>query len=111
MELINNTAPTIREQLIDIQAKIVKVLASLPTELDKNIPIELLKDKEQEKPMQKKYVYGIKGLADILGCSKTHAQTIKNSGQLDKAIIQNGRKIIIDAQLAITLFQKRFNKQ
>ena len=38
MELINNTDPTIREQLIDIQAKIVKVLASLPTELDKNIP-------------------------------------------------------------------------
>ncbi|WP_409997335.1 DUF3853 family protein [Capnocytophaga leadbetteri] len=84
MELINNTAPTIREQLIDIQAKIVKVLASLPTELDKNIPIELPKDKEQEKPIQKKYVYGIKGLADILGCSKTHAQNIKNSGQLDK---------------------------
>lgn len=69
-------------------------------------------EKEESKAIkekEKKYVYGINGLANLLGCSKTHAMTIKKTGILDKAIIQNGRKIIIDSELALTLFNKRYD--
>lgn len=45
-----------------------------------------------------KYEYGIKGLAKILGCSKTKATEIKKSGVLNNAIYQNGRTIIIDKE-------------
>ena len=51
------------------------------------------------------YEYGLKGLAKILGCSISKASKIKSSGILDEAIIQNGRKIIIDSEKALELFK------
>ena len=51
-----------------------------------------------------KYVYGIDGLAKLLKCSRSTATRLKSSGKLDKAIKQQGRKIIVDAELAIKLF-------
>lgn len=48
-------------------------------------------------------VYGIKGLCDLLQCSKATAHRIKNSGVIKDAITQNGRKIVIDAQKALDL--------
>ena len=106
MKITHNTEVSVREQLIEIQSKIVKILATLPPEIE-NVKTTI-DEPFKEEPLQKKYVYGLKGLADILGCSKAHAQNVKNSGILDKAIIQNGRKIIVDAEMAITLFQKRY---
>ncbi|UWX66176.1 DUF3853 family protein [Empedobacter stercoris] len=50
------------------------------------------------------YVYGIKGLAKLLGCSRSKASNIKQSGILDEAIFQNGNIIIIDADKALQLF-------
>ncbi len=52
------------------------------------------------------YVYGISGLAKLLGCSKGHASKLKAEGLFDEAIIQNGRKIIIDSDKALELFKK-----
>lgn len=51
----------------------------------------------------KKYVYGILGIAKLFGCSMPTANRIKQSGKIDRAITQIGRKIIVDAQLAIEL--------
>lgn len=51
----------------------------------------------------KKYVYGIEGIATLLGCSKTTANRIKKSKKLEAAITQIGRKIITDADLALKL--------
>jgi hypothetical protein len=51
----------------------------------------------------KKYVYGIHGIAQLFGCSMPTANRIKKSGKIDKAITQIGRKIIIDADLALEL--------
>ena len=51
----------------------------------------------------KKYVYGISGIARLFGCSIPTANRIKQSGKIDKAITQIGRKIIVDAELAIEL--------
>ena len=49
------------------------------------------------------YVYGLRGLAQLFGCSIPTANRIKQSGKIDKAITQIGRKIIINADLALEL--------
>lgn len=51
----------------------------------------------------KKHVYGIAGIARLFGCSIPTANRIKQSGKIDKAITQIGRKIIVDAELALEL--------
>ena len=56
---------------------------------------------DDEKPRH--LVYGIKGIADTFGCSIPTANRIKRSGIIDGAITQVGRKIIIDADLALEL--------
>ena len=52
---------------------------------------------------EKKYVYGIAGIARLFNCSIPTANRIKASGKIDKAIRQIGRKIIVDAELALEL--------
>ena len=64
----------------------------------------LQKTIEDSKPKVPKYVYGIKGLAQLLGCSMSTAERIKRSGVLDGAIIQRNRSVIVDAQRALALF-------
>lgn len=59
----------------------------------------------------KRYVYGISGLGALLGCSQTTACRVKSSGILDEAITQVGRKIIVDADLAISLFNAKNTKK
>jgi hypothetical protein len=51
----------------------------------------------------KKHVYGLVGIAKLFGCSMPTANRIKQSGKIDKAITQIGRKIIVDAELALEL--------
>ena len=51
----------------------------------------------------KKHVYGIAGIARLFGCSMPTANRIKQSGKIDKAITQIGRKIIVDAEFALEL--------
>ncbi len=53
------------------------------------------------------YVYGIAGIAELLGCSKTQANRIKQSGKLDPAITQVGRLIITDKEKALALAGKK----
>jgi len=59
-------------------------------------------------PEQKtaRYVYGLQGIRDIFGCSHATAHRYKNTF-LKEAIIQNGRKIVIDVDKAMRLFAKR----
>jgi hypothetical protein len=56
---------------------------------------------------EKKYEFGLKGLAKMLGCSISKASEIKSSGVLDDAIIQNGNIIIIDKEKALSLFAQK----
>ena len=58
---------------------------------------------------EKRFVYGYKGLATLLNCSICAAKNLKLSGKIDEAIIQDGRKIIVDAQLVFELLQKTNN--
>jgi hypothetical protein len=55
---------------------------------------------------EKKYVYGLSGLAALLNCSRTTAHAIKSSGKIDAAVMQEGRKIIIDSEKALQLLKK-----
>lgn len=56
---------------------------------------------------EKEYVYGYKGLASLLNCSICAAKNLKLSGKIDKAIIQEGRKIIIDKMMTLEILQKK----
>jgi hypothetical protein len=58
---------------------------------------------EQASDTTKRYVYGILGISKLFGCSLPTANRIKKSGKIDKAITQIGRKIIVDAELALEL--------
>lgn len=55
----------------------------------------------------KKYEYGIRGIAKIFGCSIPTANRIKKSGQINAAITQVGRKIIVDVDKALQLVKGR----
>lgn len=55
---------------------------------------------------ENEYVFGISGLAELMGTSKTTAQKIKSSGQLNKAITQVGRKIIINKKIALQILKE-----
>lgn len=72
--------------------------------------IYLLQSEDLKKPLvisslnsSKRYVYGIVGIAKLFGCSMPTANRIKKSGRIDRAITQIGRKIIVDAELALEL--------
>ena len=61
---------------------------------------------KEQKPVvnpDKKYVYGIHGISQLFGCSIPTAHRIKKGGKIDRAITQIGRKIIVDAELALEL--------
>ena len=57
-----------------------------------------------------RYVYGIDGLCEIFGCSPSTAKRIKASGVIKKAIRQQGRTIVTNADLAIQLYGAHNNR-
>ena len=52
---------------------------------------------------EEKRLYGLAGIARLFGCSLPTANRIKQSGKINRAITQVGRKIIVDADLALEL--------
>lgn len=52
---------------------------------------------------KRRIYYGIEGIAHVFGCSVPTANRIKQSGIIDAAITQIGRKIIVDADMALAL--------
>ena len=57
-------------------------------------------------PDSPRYVYGLKGIAALFGCGMVTASKVKRSGLIDRAVTQIGRKIIVDAPLALELVRK-----
>lgn len=58
-------------------------------------------------PTAEQYVYGIKGLANLLGCSVPTASRIKSSGVLDSAITQYNRIIMFNKERVFELLKKQ----
>ena len=52
---------------------------------------------------QKNLIYGLEGIKTLFDCSTTTAWRIKNSEWIRPAIRQVGRKIVVDADLALEL--------
>lgn len=80
-------------------------VAQLAEVIDKAVE-ESLSRRQQPTTQQRRLVYGIKGIAEIFGVSERQARYIKSSGQISKAIRQQGRTIVTDADLALQLFGK-----
>lgn len=54
---------------------------------------------------EKRFVYGIAGIARLFNCSMATANRIKKSGVIDPAITQYGRMITVDADMALDLLK------
>ena len=52
----------------------------------------------------KRYVYGLKGIQSLFHCSHLTAQRYKDTF-LQPAVMQQGRKIVIDVEQAVELFK------
>jgi hypothetical protein len=52
------------------------------------------------------YVYGIAGIANLLGVSRTMVHKYRKNGWIEPAISQNGRKIVCNSTIALKLFGK-----
>nr|WP_231710527.1 DUF3853 family protein [Elizabethkingia anophelis] len=72
-------------------------------EQTKNLPQNVQSAPTLENVLHKKYVYGIRGIANLFNCSIAKANRIKKKGIIDEAIIQEGRSIIVDVELALRL--------
>ena len=81
-------------------------VAQLAEIIDKAVEESLMR-RQSHTPAQPRYVYGMKGIAQIFGVSDRQARYIKSSGIISKAIKQQGRTIVTDADLALQLFGKR----
>jgi hypothetical protein len=81
--------------------RIVDITVGELTDIIKSlIPTGIVKE---EKPKEKWLVHGREGLAELFGCSKKHADTIRNSGVIDKAVSRIGKIIVVDAEKALEL--------
>ena len=60
----------------------------------------------QPQETEEKYAYGIDGLAKLLHCGITKAWQIKNSGDIDEAIIKIGKQTIIDKEKVLLLLKE-----
>lgn len=54
----------------------------------------------------KNYIYGLRGIQRLFSVSHKTAQAYKDTF-LQPAVKQNGRKIVVDADLAMDLFNRR----
>lgn len=73
------------------------------SQLQEIIRSEIPKPAEEQRV--RRLAYGLDGIAEIFGCSRATAQRIKNSGVIDKAITQVGRKIVVDVDRALKLYR------
>lgn len=85
-------------QFVELQNK---VLEALPNAEGK---------KQNDQKDDRHFVYGLAGLAELLNCSVVTAQKIKSSGLIDGAVYQFGRKIIVDADKALSLLSEDKSK-
>ena len=70
--------------------------------------MELLNAGKQNKPVkvqksEKRYIYGLRGIRQLFNVSHATAQRYKDTIIKD-AVLQQGRKIIVDADKAMELF-------
>lgn len=73
---------------------------------EKRFGKQMLSSRSNDERSTGRLVYGLKGVADLFGCSHKTAQYYKDH-VIREAVSQNGRKIVVDADLALKLFNER----
>ena len=92
MEKIKSDTPLMMLTVSQFQTLVASCFAEKP------------ESKVQVQPPVKRYVYGLKGICDLFGCAHSTAQHLKNK-VITEAVSQYGRKIVVDVDLALKLFQ------
>ena len=62
---------------------------------------------KEKQTNQNEYVFGLYGLANLLGVSLPTAQRLKNTGIIDEAISYAGRKMVINKKVALDKLKGR----
>lgn len=70
---------------------------------------EMASTKAGEDHQDKRHVYGLKGLAKLLGCSVTRACQINTSGVIEPALTRLGNLLIFDADMVLALLKENNN--
>lgn len=52
-------------------------------------------------------VYGLRGLAELLGVSLSTAQSLRNSGRIKSATVQSGRKLAFRKHKVLDILSRR----
>lgn len=93
----------------EIQIPDSQIVVSLTAGQLRSLLRECLAENSQNNVVEEKhYVYGLRGIQTLLNCSHTQAQRYKDT-VLKDAVMQNGRKIVVDADKALELFNNRKN--
>ncbi len=77
--------------------------------LDERINAALTSGRAKKAQPSGNYVYGLRGIEQLFGVSHKTAQYYKDH-IIKEAVMQNGRKIVVDADLALELFNERRSK-
>ena len=93
-----------KDNIMTQDTRIIDLTVSQLAEIIDRAVEESLSRRQSSEDNTARYVYGIKGIATLLGVSERQARNIKASGTISKAIRQQGRTIITDARLAMELF-------
>lgn len=90
----------------DLNTRIIDLtLGDILEAVEERVKVYVQKPQKEER----NYVYGLKGFAKLLGCSKTTAARLKASGNYDEAITQIGALMLIDADKVIEIARDRNN--
>lgn len=99
MEAINGSTVIVLtgDQLREFAAEAVRIALAAETA-----------PKEAPETPGSRFVYGLRGIGELFNVSRVTAQRYKNSF-LAPAVMQRGRKIIVDVDKAWDLYKKEFN--
>lgn len=79
-------------------------MAELICQVKNILPVKENEPEPRQDP-SKRYVYGLRGIRELFNVSHATAQRWKNTW-LQPAIIQRGRKIMVDVEKALSLFDQ-----
>lgn len=80
-------------------------IAALTVGQFKELMLEIIpREKGEVKEKEKEFIYGLRGIRELFNCSHTTAHKLKNT-ILAPAVMQNGRKIMVDKVLALELYK------
>ena len=94
--------------MIDMNKPISILTTAELMEILETVLRRCLNPTESEDTLPKNRVYGIKGIEKLFSVSHKTAQQYKDTF-LKPAVMQNGRKIVVDADLAMKLFKEQQN--